>query len=73
MLPSEDNQKSFDINYEKGGASYMGGVKYSKEEMRVLMALALIKHLYKTGRISEKMYLSICKEYEKVVDKKVLL
>lgn len=51
----------------------MGGVKYSKEEMRVLMALALIKHLYKTGRISEKMYLSICKEYEKVVDKKVLL
>lgn len=35
----------------------------TKEQINIIMALALMKHLYNQGKISEKVYKKILKEY----------
>lgn len=37
----------------------------TKEQINTTMALALMKHLYNQGKISEKVYKKILSKYEK--------
>lgn len=47
---------------EKGGNM---GSNITKEQINTTMALALMKHLYNQGKISEKVYKKILSQYEK--------
>lgn len=47
---------------EKGGNM---GSNITKEQINTTMALALMKHLYNQGKISEKVYKKILLQYEK--------
>jgi len=41
--------------------------KITKEQINLIMALALMKHLYNQGKISEKVYKKILDKYEKKI------
>lgn len=41
------------------------GDNVTKEQINTTMALALMKHLYNQGKISEKVYKKIVSRYEK--------
>jgi hypothetical protein len=37
----------------------------TKEDINLIMALALMKHLFNQGKISERVYKKICTQYGK--------
>ena len=43
------------------------GEKITKEQINLIMALSLMKHLYNQGKISEKVYKKILDKYEKKI------